>query len=168
MSQSLYLHFVDNELFHMPSPKTDGNGLKINILNSTDFDTEWLHRQIKRFAERLDIVWEIYFYFVEQGWKPEIYPHPIVSKWMGLNNLEDEFICQIPKDDIYPQFIRRRSDRYSVSLYFRNKTKLCKYLIAHELCHVRGGHPFHHNSSSEMEDFCDLFAGSLTGCIGKK
>lgn len=58
MSQSLYLHFVDKEPFVMLRRKTSGDGLKINVLNATDFDTEWLHKQIKRFAKTLNITME--------------------------------------------------------------------------------------------------------------
>lgn len=172
---SLYLNFAeesDSPEDGLPKSYKQINppaGLNIEIFNATDFDTDWLRQLITQYAKEAGVNWEIYFWFVESGWT-DICDGP--NWWMGMSNCFDEFVCQIPTWTLFPESCHQ----FNIRNEFINKHALCKYLIAHELCHAVSGHPENFpeymNSNSDdfdkMEDCCDLFAGSLTGCIRRE
>lgn len=171
---SLYLNFAEeNDSPEDSLPKSykqinPPGGLDIEIFNGTNFDTSWLSQCIEQCAKKAGINWKIYFWFVESGWS-NIYK--TTDRWMGTNNCFDEFICQIPIWIPFPESFKQ----FNISNEFINKHALCKYIIAHELCHATYGHPenfpkwFDDDKDFEkMEDCCDLFAGELTGCIRRK
>ncbi len=166
---SLYLNFAEEDEFPEDSlPKSykqinPPGGLDVEIFNATDFDTAWLRQCIMECAKRAGVDWKIYFWFVESGWSDI---HERCDGWMGTNNCFDEFICQIPTWLGFPEYLVQ----FNVKNEFINKHALCKFIIAHELCHATLGHPenfpdwFYNNEDYEkMEDCCDSFAAKVAG-----
>ena len=166
---SLYLNFVEEndgpedslpQSYKQINPPGD---LDVEIFNATDFDTTWLRQHIMEYAKAAGINWKIYFWFVESGWSDI---HETCDGWMGTNNCFDEFICQIPTWVSFPEYWKQ----FNTSNEFINKHALCKFIIAHELCHATDGHPenfpgwFDHDKDYEkMEDCCDSFAAEVAG-----
>jgi len=78
----------------------------------------------------------------------------------------DEFICQIPTQTQFPQTFKQ----FDVKNKFNTKYDLCRFIIAHELCHATCGHPenfYNHRIDSKkyrkMENCCDAFAEEIAG-----